>query len=185
MLLQTIEANWIAFALALLIGLLVAWWLFGRGSRGSGGRSHRPDVLDEGGAPAQRNHALIDAPAAVAAASFANTGPAIMGGMGEIVGAAAASEMADVVPREPVAFAEDADDLRRIKGVGPKLVSLLHGLGVARYAQIAAWTDADIDRIDGQLGAFAGRIRRDDWVEQAKLLVAGDAAGFEARFGKL
>lgn len=192
-----IEANWLAFALALAIGLLVAWWLFGRASKGGERRERRPDVLDEGAAPAQRNQALIDAPSAArvattgppatTAAGFAGTGPDIMGGMGEIVGAAAAEEVADAAP--PLAPAAEtpggADDLRRIKGVGPKLVALLHGLGVTRYAQIAGWTDADIDRIDPQLGAFAGRIRRDSWVEQAKLLSAGDTAGFEERFGKL
>ncbi len=48
--LHAIEANWVAFALALVIGLLVAWWLFGRGSRDKSQRSHRPDVLDEGAA---------------------------------------------------------------------------------------------------------------------------------------
>lgn len=192
--LQTIEANWIAFALALVIGLLVAWWLFGRGSRDSRDRSYRPDVLDEGAAPAQRNQALIDQPSAVRAAGFADTGPDIMGGMGEVFAAAAAREVADAKPAEeapppppPAAFAAtgDADDLRKIKGVGPKLVALLQSLGVTQFAQIAAWTDADIDRIDAQLGTFAGRIRRDNWVDQAKFLAAGDTAGFEGKFGKL
>jgi len=191
--LQTIEANWVAFALALVIGLLVAWWLFGRGSRDNRQRSHRPDVLDEGAAPAQRNQALIDQPSAVRAASFADTGPDIMGGMGEVFAAAATSEVVDAQPPvapsppatpQPTAAAE-ADDLRKIKGVGPKLVALLHSLGVTTYAQIAAWSDADIDGIDAQLGTFAGRIRRDSWVEQAKFLAAGDAAGFEDKFGKL
>jgi predicted flap endonuclease-1-like 5' DNA nuclease len=187
--LQMIEANWLAFALALAIGLLVAWWLFGRASKG-GRRSHRPDVLDEGTAPAQRNQSLIDAPSATAAA-FAGTGPDILGGLGEIVGAAAAEEVADASPAlmappdAPAPAAASGDDLRQIKGVGPKLVTLLNGLGITAYAQIAAWTDADIDRIDPQLGAFAGRIRRDNWVEQAKFLAAGDTAGFEAQFGKL
>ena len=86
---------------------------------------------------------------------------------------------------ETVAPAGEGDDLRRIKGLGPKLVSMLHDLGVSSYTQIAAWTEADIDRIDPQLGAFAGRIRRDSWVEQAKFLAAGDTEGFEAKFGKL
>jgi predicted flap endonuclease-1-like 5' DNA nuclease len=81
--------------------------------------------------------------------------------------------------------AAETDDLRRIKGVGPKLAALLQSLGVTSYAQIAAWTDADIDRIDAQLGTFAGRIRRDSWIEQAQLLAAGDTAGFEGKFGKL
>ena len=63
--------------------------------------------------------------------------------------------------------------------------ALLAQLGVTRYAQIAAWTDADVARIDAQLGTFAGRITRDSWIEQAKLLAAGDTAGFEGKFGKL
>ena len=49
-----IQANWLAFALALVIGLLVAWWLFGRASSQPARRERRPDVLDEGAAPAQR-----------------------------------------------------------------------------------------------------------------------------------
>jgi predicted flap endonuclease-1-like 5' DNA nuclease len=193
--LQTIEANWIAFALALVIGLLVAWWLFGRSARDTRVRTHRPDVLDEGAAPAQRNQALIDAPSAVKAASYADTGPDIFGGIGEVFAAAATREVADAEPPPPAtepaapavapASPAAADDLRRIKGVGPKLVALLNGLGVTSYAQIAAWSDADIDRMDAQMGSFAGRIRRDNWVEQAKLLAAGDTAGFEAKFGKL
>jgi predicted flap endonuclease-1-like 5' DNA nuclease len=196
--LHMIEANWVAFALALVIGLLVAWWLFGRTAK-EGRRERRPDVLDEGAAPAQRNQALIDAPSAAAsatapppattAASFAGAGPDILGGIGEIIGAAAAEEVADAAPppraAEPNPPAIEADDLLLIKGLGPKLVALLHGLGITTFAEIAAWSEADIDRIDPQLGAFAGRIRRDNWVEQAKFLAAGDKAGFEGKFGKL
>ena len=187
--LQTIEANWVVFAVAALLALLVALWLLGRSARANraASRNRRPDVLDEGAAPARRNQSLIDAPSSTAAA-FAGTGPDILGGIGEVVAVAAAEEVAAVEPPAPQpAPATDgsADDLRRIKGVGPKLVALLNGLGITRYAQIAAWTDADIDRVDAQLGAFAGRVRRDNWVEQAKFLAADDAAGFEAKFGKL
>ena len=53
------------------------------------------------------------------------------------------------------------------------------------FAQIAAWSEADIDRIDDQLGRFKGRIRRDNWIEQARLLTSGDTAAYEAQFGKL
>ena len=77
-----------------------------------------------------------------------------------------------------------ADDLSRIKGIGPKLVTLLGELGVTSFAQIAAWEAADVAHIDGQLGRFAGRITRDQWIEQAKLLAAADEAGFAERFGK-
>jgi predicted flap endonuclease-1-like 5' DNA nuclease len=177
--LQMIEANWIVFALALLIGLLVAWWIFTRASSNGRERTHRPDVLDEGAAPAQRNQALIDAPPAA-------TGT--MAGVGEIVAAAAHDEVVQAAPApQPMTPPTPAagDDLSRIKGVGPKLVTLLHGLGVTSFAQIAAWDEAEIARIDAQLGAFAGRIERDNWIEQARLLTGGDVAAYEAKFGKL
>ncbi|CAN7245105.1 5' DNA nuclease [Rhizobium rhizogenes] len=61
------------------------------------------------------------------------------------------------------------DDLKRISGIGPKLEQVLNGRGVLRVADIAAWSDRDIDRIDAELG-FDGRIRRDDWVGQARAL---------------
>lgn len=189
---ELIEANWLVFIAALLIGLLVAWWLFGRASTAPARRDHRPDVLDEGAAPAQRNQALIDAPPAAAAAPIIVPAPAAMGmgGIGEAVaiGAQDLVEEADAAPLPapaPAAPAAGTDDLLKIKGVGPKLVALLASLGVTRFAQIAAWDEAEIDRIDAQLGNFAGRIRRDSWVEQARLLGAGDVAGFEGKFGKL
>lgn len=73
--------------------------------------------------------------------------------------------------------------LSRLKGVGPKLTEHLRTLGVSDLRQVAGWNDADIDRYDAQLGRFQGRIRRDDWVTQAKLLSAGDLKAYEARFG--
>jgi predicted flap endonuclease-1-like 5' DNA nuclease len=76
------------------------------------------------------------------------------------------------------------DDLTRIKGLGPKLAALLGELGVRSYTQIAAWQPADIERIDAQLGRFSGRITRDQWVEQAQLLAAGDENAFTAQFGR-
>jgi len=187
--LELIEANWIVFALALAIGLLVAWWIFARGSTGAKPRAHRPDVLDEGAAPAQRNQALIDAPPAADLTPPPVAG--LMAGLGEIVAVAAQDIVeeheAAVPPAEAPAplAAKGEDDLTRIKGVGPKLVALLGSLGVSSFAQIAAWDDAEIERIDAQLGAFAGRIRRDNWIEQARLLAVGDTSAYEAKFGKI
>lgn len=77
-----------------------------------------------------------------------------------------------------------ADDLTRIKGIGPKLVGTLHELGVTSLEQIANWTEADVARIDSELGRFQGRIERDGWIEQARLLNAGDTAAYEAKYGK-
>ncbi|MBR2174695.1 hypothetical protein [Sphingopyxis sp.] len=85
----------------------------------------------------------------------------------------------------PAASKTGADNLQLLKGVGPKLVVLLNGLGVASFQQIADWTDADIARIDPQLGAFQGRIARDNIVDQAGYLARGDKAGFEAKYGAL
>ena len=64
-------------------------------------------------------------------------------------------------------------------------MTLLNGLGVNSFAQIAAWTPADVERVDAQLGNFKGRITRDLWIEQAGYLASGDVKSFEAKFGKL
>lgn len=158
---ELIEGNWPLLVAALLIGVLVAWWIFVASRRTRVSRDRR-DVLDDGADPAARNQALIDsAPAA--------TVPHV-------------SEPAPVVAATDAA---DTDDLTRIKGIGPKLAALLNSLGVVRFTQVADWSDADIDRIDAQLGRFEGRIRRDDWREQARLLAAGDQAAYEGKFGKL
>lgn len=77
------------------------------------------------------------------------------------------------------------DNLQLLKGVGPKLAVLLNGLGVTSFQQIADWTDADIARVDPQLGTFQGRIARDNIVDQAGYLARGDKAGFEAKYGAL
>jgi predicted flap endonuclease-1-like 5' DNA nuclease len=77
------------------------------------------------------------------------------------------------------------DNLELLKGVGPKLNALLKSLGVTSFRQVANWTAPDIAEIDAKLGNFAGRIGRDDWVDQAKLLVKGDVAGFEKKYGSL
>jgi predicted flap endonuclease-1-like 5' DNA nuclease len=182
---DVIEANWLAFALALIIGLLVAWWLFGRASTAPR-RDYKPDVLDEGAAPAQRNQALIDAAPAAAIITPPIIIPApmsgAMGGIGELIAVGAQDVVEEAAAAAP---ASSSDDLALIKGVGPKLVALLGSLGVRHFAQIAAWTEADIAEVDAKLGTFAGRIERDSWVEQCKLLAAGDTAGFEGKFGKL
>ncbi len=78
-----------------------------------------------------------------------------------------------------------ADDLTRLKGLGPRAAATFAELGVTRYAQLAAFGEADVARADAALGAFKGRITRDRWVEQARYLAANDVAGFEAAFGKL
>ena len=74
-----------------------------------------------------------------------------------------------------------ADDLKRIKGIGPKLERLCNELGVWHLDQIAAWSDAEVAWVDEHLEGFRGRVRRDDWVAQARTLVSGEGTEFSRR----
>ena len=76
------------------------------------------------------------------------------------------------------------DDLKKIKGVGPKLEETLHGLGYYHFDQIAAWTPSEIAWVDENIEGFHGRATRDDWVGQAKLLAAGGETEFSERVDK-
>ncbi len=201
--LQTIDMNTLVIGAAVLAVLLVGFILLRRGSTGAKRRDYKPDVLDEGAASVQRNQALIDAaPAAQiitappVSVGLAGVGEAVAVGAQDVVEEAAAEAEAPAAPEPapepgpapapaPEAPVGTADDLSRIKGLGPKLQALLPTLGITTYAQIAALTDADLAELDGKLGAFAGRPAKDNWVEQAKFLAAGDTAGFEAKFGKV
>lgn len=173
-----------------LVLLVVAVWALSRSSRkakvvedGSAAPLAR-DVLDEGAAPAQRNQALIDAPRGIEIiqgplSSAANSQPTAAAPLG--TDDEAGPEIAPIVP---IPATGSPDDLTRIKGLGPKLAALLGEFGITTFAQIAAWEPADIERIDAKLGRFSGRITRDQWVEQAKLLGAGNEAAFTDKFGR-
>ncbi|MEM8577666.1 MAG: NADH-quinone oxidoreductase subunit E [Pseudomonadota bacterium] len=76
------------------------------------------------------------------------------------------------------------DDLKMIKGVGPKLEALLHRLGFFHFDQIASWTEDEIAWVDQNLEGFKGRARRDDWVAQAKTLAEGGTTEFSQRAAK-
>lgn len=109
----------------------------------------------------------------------------------------AAEEAAPEAPAEPVAVEEpapaaepekaddagevtplfdkpegEADDLKKISGVGPALEKKLNDLGIMQFSQIAGFSDTDIERVDAVLN-FKGRVERDNWVQQAKDFVAG------------
>jgi predicted flap endonuclease-1-like 5' DNA nuclease len=98
---------------------------------------------------------------------------------------ASPASMAADVPPAPSPAPALAADLTQLKGLGPKLANTLAELGFTRIEQIAALTPAEAEALDARLGNFRGRITRDRWVEQARLLAAGDRAGYEAEFGKL
>lgn len=103
---------------------------------------------------------------------------------------AATSDVAGELLRAPVRRELDGEtragnDLCQIKGVGPKFAAALQALGFTRFEQLAHLTPEEIERLDRQLGPFAGRIQRDRIVEQAAYLARGDLDGFQERFGKL
>jgi len=104
-------------------------------------------------------------------------------GAGSVAGvavAAAAPKKAapkkDAAPKaeakaEAPAASSGADDLKQLSGVGPALEKKLHEAGVTSFAQIAAWTDADVEEFGEKL-SFKGRIEREGWIEQAKELAS-------------
>jgi large subunit ribosomal protein L21 len=83
----------------------------------------------------------------------------------------AAAPVADAAPlAAPVA--STADDISLIGGIGPKILKGLTDMAVTTFAQIAGWTDADVERIETEL-KLKGRVAREEWIEQAKELMAG------------
>lgn len=112
------------------------------------------------------------------------------GGVADVAAAAAADVAGDVLSvdahRELAAGGgEGADDLQRLKGVGPKFVARLAELGVTRFEQLATMSEAELAMLDERMGPFRGRLSRDRVAEQAAYLARGDADGFEEKFGKL
>jgi len=154
--------NLVPIIIAILIGIAVAWWLFSRkgSSAGTDAAGLTKDVeVHEGSG-------LTDEGAA-AAADVA----------GEFLGV-------DVHAELPGASGPP-DDLRQLKGVGPKLAVMLNEAGIIRYDQLASLSPAQIASLDARMGPFAGRVVKDRLVEQASYLARGDRAGFEATFGNL
>ncbi|MBY4895203.1 hypothetical protein KUL25_20770 [Rhodobacteraceae bacterium N5(2021)] len=109
--------------------------------------------------------------------------------------AEAASAAAEDVAAAPAASEEEgtrpaaldgprggtADDLKRIKGVGPKMEQLCNSLGFYHFDQIAAWTPDEVRWVDQNLQGFKGRVTRDDWVNQASLLASGGETEFSRK----
>lgn len=67
----------------------------------------------------------------------------------------------------------EPDDLKKIKGIGPKFEKDLNGKGVYYFRQIAAWKKKDVEVVEKVIDSIPGRIGRDEWVPQAKGLAKG------------
>ncbi|MER9453135.1 proton-conducting membrane transporter [Mesorhizobium sp. M0478] len=132
-------------------------------------------------APAAKPTPAKPAAAKPAAAKSAAAKPAASKPAAAKAAPKAAASKPAAVPKKAAPAAGKADNLRRLLGIGPVNDKLLKGLGVTTYAQIAGWTAADVKRIEDTLN-FDGRIAREKWVEQAKLLAAGDEKEFARQF---
>ncbi len=75
------------------------------------------------------------------------------------------------------------DDLKRIKGIGPKIEKTLNELGIYHFDQIASWSRKTVKWVDNYL-SFKGRIDREKWIKQAKLLAEGKETEFSKRVDK-
>lgn len=76
------------------------------------------------------------------------------------------------------------DDLKMIKGVGPVLEKALHASGVFHFDQVAAWKKADATWFDDNVKGANGRVIRDEWVSQAKILAKGGTTEFASKVKK-
>ncbi len=173
--------------LAALIGFLVAWIL--RGSR----LGARIEELENELWRLRAEPPPPSAPTAQPAVSAVIAAPASARGSSSRASAPAAAMPAAPTPAAPtpaaptpaaptpastdatpVAFAApqgEADDLKRIKGIGPKIEGILHSLGIWHFHQIAAWTPDNAAWVNEQL-SFKGRIEREEWIPQAQKLAS-------------
>ena len=82
------------------------------------------------------------------------------------------------------ARASGADDLKQIKGVGPKLEAMLNKMGVYHFDQVSSWRVKEVQWVDDNLEGFKGRVSRDAWVKQAKVLARGGTTEFSKKVKK-
>ncbi len=174
----------VRFILALIIGIGTGWWIWARMAAAKA----EAETAQPARAPAPEptptpapTAAPEPAPAPEPVPEPEPIAPLAAAGAAAAVSADESGD--DEGPKPAIAAAVgESDDLTRIKGVGPKLNELCLSLGVRRFDQIAAWSAADVAEVDQYL-KIKGRIDRDRWVDQAKLLAAGDDAGHKAEFG--
>ncbi len=161
---------WLLLALAALLGLLIGCWICGR--------REVEDTTDQDVELARlRSHCEeCDAAKAKLRAQVMELETAL-DDMGK-------APTANVVPTFYDAPTDgDPDDLKKIKGIGPKLEGLLNSLGVYYYHQIAGWNSKQVAEVDAKL-TFKGRITRDNWRKQAKTLAKGGETEFSNRYDK-
>ena len=120
--------------------------------------------------------AAMPAPVRVAEAA-----PAAMPAAFVAAPAAPVAASADGPARLNAARGGKADDLKEIEGIGPAMEKLVNEMGFYHFDQIASWSEADVAWVDANMKNFKGRITRDRWVAQAKIIVSEGLAAFRER----
>src|SRR3546814_6074718 len=151
-----LQENGIVALVVLIVVIALLWWLLARRKP----QEIAPPTVEPAPPAKPLEPAKPDIVAAEPAFRKAATPPPAPAPMptpvAETPPPAAAPPPAEPAPPRPAPAADKADNLQLLKGVGPKLVTLLQGLGVTRFEQIAGWTDADLAAIDPQPGNFSG-----------------------------
>ena len=177
---------------AILIGLIVAvivaiiLWM-GWQDTNSGNASDATTGTATTSTAAARSDATATAASPVAAKPAATKAAAKPAAAKPAAKAAAAKPAAKAAAKPAVlakARAGGADNLKMIKGVGPVLEKALHTTGVFHFDQVGAWTKADAEWFDDNVKGANGRVIRDGWVKQAKILAKGGTTEFSARVKK-
>ncbi|GKY86951.1 hypothetical protein [Sinisalibacter aestuarii] len=180
--------------LAALLGLIAGWIIWGRSGDAGSARAEL-DACRAGLRDRDARIGKLESTLEAARAEAQAAEKAAMEAAAEVVAVAEAVEAdhgAHPVHgggagegRKPATLAAPrdgkADDLKQIKGIGPKLEALCHRLGFYHFDQIAGWSADEIAWVDANLEGFKGRVSRDGWVGQARVLAAGDSTAFARR----
>ncbi len=190
---------------AILIGLIVAvivaiilWMSWQDASSGTASdatiaaatssAAARTDATATAVSPAAAKPAAAKAAAKPAAKPAAAKPAAAKAAAKPAAAKAAAKPAATKAAAKPAVLAKaragGADNLKMIKGVGPVLEKALHTTGVFHFDQVGAWTKADAEWFDDNVKGANGRVIRDGWVKQAKILAKGGTTEFSARVKK-
>lgn len=184
--------------IAALLGLLVGWIIWGRRARAEGSSENATQVdalhaqlsakeaeltqIQDQLATCTAARAQLEAASASIVAPAASEGAEAAvdvdyDGDGMIEGTDEGAKPAML----SVARDGQADDLKMSKGIGPKLEQLCNSLGFYHFDQIAAWSAQEVAWVDANLEGFKGRVSRDQWVAQAKILASGGDTEFASR----
>lgn len=125
--------------------------------------------------------AFVTMPEELKAAKPAMDKPARTPAAAKPVAAKPAATKQDGPVRLQAARKGGADDLKAIEGIGPAMEKLVNELGFYHFDQISNWSDADVAWVDANMKTFKGRIVRDKWVAQAKIIVGEGLDAFRVR----